>query len=140
MFFIRQICTQRLIMFFIGYLEYLLYFHFSLEAEVEMIDNLLVMIKLQLILAIALLLCLAPMPYGYYTLVRYGSAIILGIMALQYYREKKENLAIAWGALAVLFQPIIKMPLGRTMWNIIDVVVALVLLALAWHTYNKCKK
>lgn len=105
-----------------------------------MIDNLLVMIKLQLILAIALLLCLAPMPYGYYTLVRYGSAIILGIMALQYYREKKENLAIAWGALAVLFQPIIKMPLGRTMWNIIDVVVALVLLALAWHTYNKCKK
>lgn len=36
-------------------------------------------------------------------------------------------LAITFASLAVLFQPFIKIALGRTMWNIIDVVVAVVL-------------
>lgn len=38
----------------------------------------------KIILAVALLLCLAPMPYGYYILVRYVAVIILGIMAYRY--------------------------------------------------------
>ncbi len=37
------------------------------------------------------------MPYGYYILVRYGSAILFGTMAYQYYLEKKENPALVWG-------------------------------------------
>lgn len=93
--------------------------------------------KLQFILAIALLLCLAPMPYGYYILVRYGSAIIFGIMAYQYYLNKKENLALTWGALAVLFQPLIKIHLGRTIWNIVDFIVAIVLFLMILHSHNK---
>lgn len=95
--------------------------------------------KLQFILAIALLLCLAPMPYGYYVLVRYGSAIVFGIMAYQYYLEKKENLALTWGTLAVLFQPLIKIPLGRTVWNIVDVIVAIILFSIILRTYSKKK-
>ncbi len=95
------------------------------------------MIKIQLALVIALLLCLAPMPYGYYMLVRYGAAIILGIMSYQYYLEKKESLAVTWGAVAVLFQPIVKIPLGKIMWNIVDVIVAIALLMIVLHTYNK---
>lgn len=93
--------------------------------------------KLQFILAIALLLCLAPMPYGYYILVRYGSAIVFGIMAYQYYLDKKENLALTWGALAVLFQPLIKIHLGRTIWNIVDIIVAIVLFLMILHSHNK---
>lgn len=95
--------------------------------------------KLQFILAIALLLCLAPMPYGYYVLVRYGSAVVFGIMAYQYYLEKKENLALTWGALAVLFQPLIKIPLGRTVWNIVDVIVAIILFFIILRTHSKKK-
>lgn len=96
-----------------------------------------IMIKLQFVLAIALLLCLAPMPYGYYMLVRYGSTIILGMMAYQCYLTRKENRALIWGALAVLFQPVIKIPFGKTMWNIVDIIVAIALLLIALHTYKK---
>lgn len=84
--------------------------------------------RLKLILAIALLLCLAPMPYGYYMLVRFFAMIVFELMAYRYYQEKKENLMIAFGALVVLFQPIIKIPLGRVAWNVVDIAVAVVLI------------
>ncbi len=85
---------------------------------------------LKLILIIALLLCLAPMPYGFYMLVRFFATVMFGLMAYQYYQEKKENLMITFGALAVLFQPIIKIPLGRAVWNVVDVAVAIGLIVL----------
>ena len=93
--------------------------------------------KIALILvAFLLLLCLAPMPYGYYTLVRFAAMIVFGVMAYKYYQVKKEGMAITFGALTLLFQPFIKIALGRTMWNIVDVVVA-VLLIILFFTENK---
>ena len=85
---------------------------------------------LQIILAALLLLCLAPMPYGYYTLVRFVSMVVFGVMAYKYYQVKKEGLAITFGALALLFQPFIKIALGRTIWNIVDVIAAILLIIL----------
>ena len=84
----------------------------------------------KLILIIVLLLCLAPMPYGFYILVRYYTAIIFGLMAYRYGQDRKENLMIVFGVLALLFQPIIKIPLGREVWNVVDVVVAIMLVVL----------
>lgn len=89
--------------------------------------------KLALILAALLLLCLAPMPYGYYTLVRFISMIAFGVLAVKFYQTKKEGLAITFGALALLFQPFIKIALGRTMWNIVDVVVAALLIIIFFN-------
>ena len=77
-----------------------------------------------LFLAAILLLCLAPMPYGYYVLVRFLSMVGFGIMAYRYYQEKKESLAWTFGILALLFQPFAKIALGRLIWNIVDVIVA----------------
>lgn len=94
---------------------------------------------LKLIIAIALLLCLVPMPYGYYILIRYFAAILFGIMAYQYYRRKKEKLMIVFGALALLFQPIIKIPLGREMWNVVDVAVVVMLVVLLWKEKKQDK-
>lgn len=81
-----------------------------------------------IILAIALLLCLAPMPYGYFILVRYVATILFIVMAYNYYQEKNKVATYAWIALAILFQPIFKIALGRIVWNVIDVVVAILLL------------
>ncbi len=94
--------------------------------------------KLLLILAFALLACLLPMPYGYFMLVRFAAMIIFGLMALIYYQEQKEGMAIFFGAMAILFQPIIKISLGRTMWNIVDVVMAIVLFAI-WYRDSQRK-
>ena len=84
----------------------------------------------KLILATLFLLCLAQMPYGYYMLVRFIAMVAFAIMAYHYYEEKKEYLAITFGVLAILFQPLIKIALGRTIWNIVDVVVAIFLILL----------
>lgn len=85
---------------------------------------------INLIPAALLLLCLAPMPYGYYQLVRFVAMVVFGVMAFQYYEKKQEALMVVFGALALLFQPFIKIALGRTLWNVVDVVVAVLLIAL----------
>ena len=85
-----------------------------------------------LFIAVFLLLCLAPMPYGYYQLVRFVAMVVFAILALNYYKEKKNELSIIFGALALLFQPFLKVALGRMMWNVVDVAVALLLIALYW--------
>lgn len=85
---------------------------------------------IQIIIAILLLLCIAPMSYGYYQLVRYVAMIVFGWMAYKYYEEERKSLMVTFGALVILFQPFLKIALGRIMWNVVDVVVAIGLIAL----------
>lgn len=86
--------------------------------------------QIYLVLTALLLLCLAPMPYGYYMLVRFVAMVVFGIMAYQYYERQKVVASVIFGVLALLFQPIYKISLGRVTWNVIDVLVAVLLIAL----------
>ena len=86
--------------------------------------------QVYLILAALMLLCLAPMPYGYFQLVRFVAMVVFGLMAYQYYCRNKSIAATVFGVLALLFQPIYKIALGRATWNVIDVVVAALLIGL----------
>ena len=86
--------------------------------------------QVYLILAVLMLLCLAPMPYGYYMLVRFVAMVAFGIMAYRYYMNNKAIAATMFGVLALLFQPIYKIALERVTWNVIDVLVAVLLIAL----------
>ena len=92
--------------------------------------------KIGLGLAVALIVCLFPMPYGYYTLVRFVAMIIFGCMAFRFYKNVNISLCVIAGSLALLFQPFFKIVLGRTMWNVIDVIVAIALVALWYKNYN----
>ena len=92
---------------------------------------------LNLLLAVLLLLCLADMPYGYYTLVRYASAFVFAYYAYVCFKAERVGLAFSFGALALLFQPFYKIVLGRTVWNVVDVVVAAGLLYLAVKSFKK---
>ena len=83
-----------------------------------------------LILAAMMLLCLAPMPYGYFQLVRFVAMVAFGLMAYRYYVNNKAVAAVVFGVLALLFQPIYKIALGRATWNVIDVLVAGLLIGL----------
>lgn len=84
-----------------------------------------------ILLAVALLICLLPMPYGYYILVRYISTVVFGVMAYDYFHIKQKRLYVITLSLALLFQPILKIPLGREIWNLVDVVVAIFLIYLS---------
>ena len=93
-----------------------------------------------LILAAMMLLCLAPMPYGYYMLVRFVAMVAFGVMAYRCYQEKKEKRVWVFGLLALLFQPFAKIALGRLIWNIVDVLVAIGLIILFFMEKNKSKE
>ena len=79
----------------------------------------------KIILSILLLLCLLKMPYGYYQLVRFISMAAFGYLAFVAYNGKKTSEFVIYLALAILFQPFIKIALGRFIWNVVDVIVAI---------------
>ncbi len=83
---------------------------------------------IKIILAILFFVCLANMPYGYYQLVRFVA--LVGFAILAYYANDNGNKieVIIFIALAILFQPLVKIALGRNLWNIIDVIVGVALL------------
>ena len=86
--------------------------------------------KILRIFGLALFACLLPMPYGYFMLIRFAAMIIFALMAYGYYKRKKDGIAIFFGAMAILFQPIFKISLDRFTWNVIDVVMAIFLFVL----------
>lgn len=80
---------------------------------------------IKLILAILFFLCLADMPYGFFQLVRFAGLIGFAILAYQANEQSKQSEMLIYIVLAVLFQPIIKLSLGREIWNIVDVIVGI---------------
>lgn len=95
---------------------------------------------ISLFLSAVLLLCLAPMPYGYYTLVRILATVVFGLYAYKCYQAKKEGMTWGFVTLVLLFQPFAKVGLGRTLWNVIDVIVAIGLIVLFFWEWNERKK
>lgn len=65
------------------------------------------------------------MPYGYYQFIRFVAFIGFSILAYFAYQQKREVEIIVYAALAILFQPLFKIALGRELWNVIDVVVTI---------------
>ena len=92
---------------------------------------------IKIILAILFFICLANMPYSYYVLVRF--AALVGFALLAYYANENGNKVevITFIGLAVLFQPLIKIALGRNLWNIIDVIVGVALLVSLFLPFQK---
>tara|TARA_B110000208_G_C11459535_1_gene317778 strand:+ start:69 stop:371 length:303 start_codon:yes stop_codon:yes gene_type:complete len=80
-------------------------------------------------LSILFFLCLADMPYGFYQFVRFVALIGFGILAYKANEENKNTEMIIYGGLALLFQPFFKIALGREIWNIVDVIVGIGLIA-----------
>lgn len=73
-------------------------------------------------------MCLIDFPYGFYQFVRFTALVGFGILAFKAFQEEKQTEMIVYLILAILFQPLLKISLGRILWNIVDVVVALYLL------------
>ena len=91
----------------------------------------------KLVLAALLLLCLADMPYGFYQLIRFMAMVSFIYFSYDYFKDKQDKLGFAFAALALLFQPFLKITLGRTIWNIVDVMVAILLVWLTIVAYRK---
>lgn len=80
-----------------------------------------------LVPAVALLIALAPLPYGYYTLMRIvvcGAAAFIAYSVYQ--RQGKVSVwVLVMGGMVLLFNPLIPIHLSREIWAPIDVISAL---------------
>lgn len=90
-----------------------------------------------LVLAVTLILCLCRMPYGFYTIVRLAVSVIGACWSVKFYNEQSISKAIIAGAIAVLFQPLIKITLDRLTWNIVDIVVAVMIVIVVFSNQKK---
>lgn len=86
-----------------------------------------------LILAAAAMLLggLAPLPYGYFTLLRLVACITLAWAAFVAHRRHVPAMPVIFGILALLFNPLIPVHLSRGAWGMIDAGTALLLMAFA---------
>jgi len=83
-----------------------------------------------LVLAAMLVLCLAPMPYGYYMIVRVIAMVIFAIICYNYWQKGEKDLAVILVILCALYQPFFKIPLGKTIWGVVNVATAIMLVGL----------
>jgi hypothetical protein len=74
---------------------------------------------IKIVLAILFIGCLFNMLYGYYMLIRFLGMVGFGVLAYEQYK-KNEAWFITWLASAILINPLIKISLGGTIWNIVD--------------------
>lgn len=66
---------------------------------------------------------------------------MVGFAYLAYSANEKnyKNEMMIYIALAILFQPFVKIALGRTMWNIVDLIIGIVLLLSAFNEKRQVK-
>jgi hypothetical protein len=65
------------------------------------------------------------MPYGYYQFVRFTAMVSFAYLGYSAKKQNHKNEMFIYIALALLFQPFIKIALGRTIWNIVDVITGI---------------
>lgn len=88
---------------------------------------------IQLIYGCAAILAIgaAPLPYGYYTFLRIVACGVFAVAAYVSLSRKAPLLPYVYGALAVLFNPIIKISLPKETWAVVDICSAVFLAATA---------
>jgi len=80
------------------------------------------------IAAALLLLGAAPLPYGYYTLLRLVATGVFIWAAIISYQNQYKIIPWVFALLAILFNPIIKIYLPKDVWVFIDIGSAIFLL------------
>jgi len=95
---------------------------------------------IKIALAILFFICLLDMPYGFYQFVRFVALVGLGILAYKANEKNKNAEMIIYGGLALLFQPFFKIALGREIWNIVDVIVGIGLIASLFLNRTKSQR
>ena len=80
-----------------------------------------------IIASVLLLLCFLPLPYGYFTFLRWAITATAIYYAYFLYTALEKRDFWIWGliAVAILFNPIASIYLGdKSIWNVIDVITA----------------
>ena len=85
---------------------------------------------------VMLFLAILPMPYGYYMLIRF---VVCGTGIYVAYNAKnlnKQGWMWTMGFIALLFNPLILIPLDRATWGLVDLAVAILFIVLLVRIKN----
>ena len=69
-----------------------------------------------------------PSEYGHYMLSRLLVTVAAGVMAFRIW-ERQSGFGIALAILALIFNPFVKVHLGRELWVVADIVAVIMLIA-----------
>lgn len=95
-------------------------------------------ILLKVSLSVLFLGCLLDMPYVYFQFVRAVGMTSFAILAYLEYKKENKIWMIIWACSALIINPIVKISLGRTLWNIVDIIW--VILFVISFFYKKTKE
>ena len=93
-----------------------------------------------LIAVMIVMLGIALLPirwYGYYVLLKLVVCGGCGFLAANAYDDGRKHLVWFMGGLAVLYNPIIRFPLGRELWMVINILTIIVLIAVMKSTKQR---
>ena len=68
------------------------------------------------------------MPYNFYEIMRFLAMVGFCIIGYNAFKKGINTYMVIWFASALLINPFFKLALGRTLWNMIDVVWVILLL------------
>lgn len=74
----------------------------------------------------ALLAILPSWPYSYYQILRLVLFVSSLVVAYSFYNSKQQGWALAFGAIAFLFNPIFPVFLNRSTWSGIDLITGII--------------
>ena len=84
-----------------------------------------------LILSAMLFLAAAPLPYGYYGLLRIIATMVFAWSGVVAFKRGYGTLPWLFAVLAILFNPLMPIYLDKGVWGVIDIVSAVFLLSVA---------
>lgn len=73
-------------------------------------------------------------------LLRVIFTVGFAVLAIRADEDKRKTEVFIYVALTILFQPLLKIPLGRSIWNIVDVIVAVGLVMDIGRSFIKTNK
>lgn len=97
------------------------------------------MYKLIAVIIILLFIALFPLPYGYYQLLRLVITVTSGFIIYKDYINK-QNISfsnIIFGLILLLYNPIFPVHLEREIWQVINIITAIIFLIYLFNVKNK---
>ncbi|OGG39134.1 hypothetical protein A3I34_02830 [Candidatus Jorgensenbacteria bacterium RIFCSPLOWO2_02_FULL_45_12] len=91
----------------------------------------------KIIAVIFLLGALGNWPYGYYQLLRWFVSVVGIYVVYLVYNNRKDFWAWIFGAIAILFNPIFPIYLSKSVWQPIDIIVAIIFFVSIFYKYER---
>jgi len=106
------------------------------------LENVKSAIMIYSILAVVLFIAVLPMPYGYYTFIRIAVFALTAWLSYKHWGTLHHmNNIWFWifGAIAILFNPFVKVQLEREIWMLLDATFGILFTVLAVLEYKNRK-